>query len=179
MATGVALAWAVLCDKTSVDLVTNNISLHDVVEQLTVEFPKLPPGARGFGVQCKPTLVCFWHRAKDGVGALRSFRTRFVSPDDEVLIQSNEQGVDLTSTAGNRTIMAFEGLPITRPGTYWFVVQARDGEAWNDLSRVPLQVVNRATSSVGTTEAEPKHKEPGRSTIKKTAKSRRAKRRKK
>jgi hypothetical protein len=137
----VAHAWSVLCEKVITDSETKNLSL-DVVEQLTFGgLPPMPPGAKGFVVPVRLSLVSLWYRADPDIGGKCKARIRVLSPEGEE-VGTMDTPVDLSSAPRARLISRWDFLLVSRSGLYWFVVSSeKPKEGWMEVARVPLQVV--------------------------------------
>ncbi|MFQ5875655.1 MAG: hypothetical protein ACE5JL_17905, partial [Dehalococcoidia bacterium] len=137
--------WAVLCQSSVVDRYTINLSLFNIIEEITVAStpPQEPPagGSLGEGVPAIFELVTLWARSIQEVPERGYGRTRLIVPGDESQMEQ-EYEVDLTQYLRLRHRMRISGLPIRDQGTHRFVIDGR-GESgeWAQMFEVPLRVV--------------------------------------
>lgn len=133
------LLWTVLCSKTSIDRESNNISLFEVLEQVTVEGP--PEDAR-INLAATSTLVTEWMRSDIDQPESRFGRFSLVGPSGEVF-GGVEFEINLSDEVRHRSLINMHTLPLQGPGIYEFVIEIRDddGGGWQEASRIPLQVL--------------------------------------
>lgn len=128
--------WTVLCSKSITDQESNNISLLEVLEQLTIAGPPTP-GV----VPVRFEVVTLWGRSDTDQPSRGHARLLFLTPSDTVTGE-HEHDIDLSvyQRTRNRTLMT--GLPVQETGRHHFRVQLRDeGETeWRDVADIPLQV---------------------------------------
>jgi hypothetical protein len=130
-------AWTVICERTSVDSVTNNISL-DVVEQLNGSSPVEPP--QGNLLLPYPLRVAsLWYRS-DGDPEHAEAVVQMHDPNAQLL---GEFRVPIDAESRRvRTVVTLGAVPYTSPGIYFFVVRLLDAE----VARVPLEIRVEAAS---------------------------------
>jgi hypothetical protein len=139
----------VLCRLSIVDRQRNNVSLIEVLEQITFE-GKDDPGAGMLGLAFPLEIVSFWQRSAPDEGELFRVRLLIVSPAGEPLNMDDDQlqyDVDLTQYQRFRMIATIPGLPFVGNGLYRFIVQIYDesSEQWEDVASLPLEVVMKIT----------------------------------
>lgn len=135
--------WSVLCLQSIINEHTKNISLIEVLEQLTITGPPLPEGQEG-AVPITFDVVSLWTREPDSQPARGSARLSLLSPTNSVIKGDVEYAVDLPDPVlRTRTVTRITGLPFRRAGIYHFRIQLREeGEAeWRDVAIIPLQIV--------------------------------------
>jgi hypothetical protein len=129
--------WTVVCLNSVIDQESNNISLLNVIEQLTIHGEPSPDRALPSSLEVV-TLVSRHSLADTATG---NARIEFVSPSGEVLLHS-DHAVDLEEYIRFRWRWRIQGLPVRRSGRHLFRVflQQADGSEWEQVSEVPLQV---------------------------------------
>jgi len=129
--------WTVLCSRAVVDRATNNVSLQNVVEEITIRgVPK-----RGTAVSVHVELMSLWSRMGLNLAAKGKARMTLLSPSQEELT-TFEGEVDLTNVERARTKLVYQSLPAHETGRYVFCVEAREeaeGE-WRQVAIVPLKI---------------------------------------
>jgi len=130
--------WTVLCSRAVVDRETNNVSLQNVVEEITVRggAPK-----RGTSVPVHVELMTLWSRT-GMMPAMGKARVTLLSPSQEELL-TFEGEVDLTKVERARTRLVYQSLPVHETGRHVFCVEAREDDEgeWRQVAIVPLRVV--------------------------------------
>ncbi len=133
--------WSVLCTKSVVDKETNNISLIEVLEQVSVVGPPVPERERGvIPINCE--LVTLWSRSRDNQPARGRARVTLRGPSGEVVV-NQESEVDLSVYPRTRVRWMWTVIPFREPGCQTIGVELRvEGEAeWRDVSKVPLHIM--------------------------------------
>lgn len=132
--------WSVLCTRSLIDRETNNISLIDVVEQMTINAPPPPEGAEGLA-PLQFELVSLWSRRHDDKPVQGRARIRFFRPSGPVGAVT-EISVDLMTFRRTRARSRISGLPIREAGRHSFEVDVWDEEhkEWRGVARIPIEV---------------------------------------
>ena len=133
--------WTVVCRAHIVDQQTNNVSLIDVLEEITVapEGVETPANVRQFPAIF--SVVSLWSRGDPARPETGQARLSFLSPAGEQLGENTAE-VDLREFRRMRLLNQFMGFPAAGAGIYRFVVERRaDANApWEEVARVPLDV---------------------------------------
>jgi hypothetical protein len=129
-------AWSVLCQTPLTDASSNNVSLINVVEQLTLSGP-VP---RGAVIPFNLHLVSLWVRDPSDPPARGRGRLRTETPAGAG--GQIEFDLDLTDQSRLRTFGEIATLTARGTGLYWFIVelQRSPDSAWTEVARLPLQV---------------------------------------
>ena len=137
--------WALLCRNTITDKETNNISLIEVVDELTIPGP--PPQTPDATVD-EPSpifnlyLVALWSRSDIDEPEEGDTRIRAITPDDRHAV-SPELHVDLTEAVRARSIGRLVRSPfvVSRQGVYRFKLEARTTTSdWIEMFEAPLWI---------------------------------------
>jgi hypothetical protein len=130
-------AWTVACNKCIVDPSTNNATLVEVLEQISVtglvQFPAVAP--------LQVDVVTVWYRSDPARGERGTGRFRLVNPDGSSTAET-EYAIDLTNHFRARSIGRLAGLPIAGPGSYFFQVELREDQRWREVARIPFFVAH-------------------------------------
>ena len=134
--------WSVLCERSVIDIDSNNISLFNVLEEIAVS--TIPPQQNAsllFPLSFE--LVTLWARAVPTAPAKGRGRTRVIKPDGE-LVQPGFPiyDIDLSQYERIRVRQRLLGLPISESGTCWFSVDIWDDDhsTWQEAGRVPIKL---------------------------------------
>jgi hypothetical protein len=131
--------WSVLCSNSSIDQKTNNISLFNVIEQLTLE--GVPTDQRIL-VSGQFELVSLWRRSDTNTPEELSGRLLFRMPDGESL-DALVFNIDLKSATRSRSVITMSNLPIKGIGTHYFIIEVNDvgSDEWKIVANLPLEVM--------------------------------------
>lgn len=148
--------WSVLCYKAPIDKDTNEVSLLNVVESLTIRTTEAELQDRverlkeGEQALLPPPgnleLVSWWVRSdfdipEEGVRARVVLRL----PDGREQV-TEERTMDLRQSSGYRLKFRVPGIPFGGVGAYWFEIQQQEngkkegGRAWDTVASIPLKV---------------------------------------
>lgn len=133
--------WTVACSRAVIDKDSNNVSLQNILEGLTIRDEPKPKGV----LPIELDVVSFWTRESNSDPETALSRLRFISPSGETLGEFKTT-VDLTEYERSRTKITFRGLPLDEEGIYQFRVDHKRSEAgrWRKVAEVPLKVEFRA-----------------------------------
>lgn len=100
------------CQLASIDSATNNLSLINVIEAVTV--PSFPAGLQELA------LVTSWRRYEEEAEASMAQRVVFFGPDKERVVTLETPFI--FEKLGNRIVNRIANLPLKGPGQYEFCV---------------------------------------------------------
>jgi hypothetical protein len=131
-------AWTVLCSRSSVDSESNNMSLFDILEQVTIIEPPRGPGILAFPHE----VVSLWTRDDLAVGGVTHCRYVVEAPGG---VRTVGEGNEIDLTAFHRTRLRGRpsGLPVNVAGLYWVTteqLQGAENPTWVEVSRLPVEV---------------------------------------
>lgn len=153
--------WSVLCLRSIIDRRTNNISLIDVIEEVTVQgsVPHEPEGKTP-ALPLTLTLVSLWGREPEDQPAKGEVRISLLTPNHKELKDLSVHTLDLSEKLRMRMFNNSPFLPFYGPGTYRFRVQVKEeGETeWKEVASVPLNVKVEEVQEAASPETE-KNKE--------------------
>jgi hypothetical protein len=134
--------WTVVCSRSVIDRESNNISIQNVLEQVTVNGP-LQAGAV---IPIEMELVSLWTKTDPSLPHRGQARVTLVSPTGHPL-RTTELEIDMSTYERYRTRNRFQGLPVSAPGRHIFRIEVReDGtDVWRQVAAIPLQVNHRRT----------------------------------
>ncbi len=135
--------WSVLCQKSSVDQQSNNVSLFDVFEALeaginsdaNIKAPDNPE----FNIPIQYQIVSLWTitDAKKNEGEIR-ITLIYPNGKEKILVQN-----DLKFPPGKRRIRSInqiQGLPVNKNGDYHFIIELKQEEKFQKVADLPLEV---------------------------------------
>ncbi len=136
--------WAVLCEKSLTDSETNNVSLINVIEEVTV--PAQPPiklSDLGLPEGIVPTvleLVVLWVRSNLDEPEHGQGRVQIAIPNSyDASTQQFE--VDLTHFLRLRSRIKLTGIPAGGEGIYLFKIAGKTASSdWTEMFELPLRL---------------------------------------
>lgn len=135
--------WSVLCQKSSIDQQSNNVSLFDVFEALEVGINPVvnikTADNPEFNIPVQYQVVTLWTitDAKNNEGEVH---ITLIYPDGKEKILVNS---DLKFPAGKRrmrSINQIQGLPVNKSGDYHFIVELEQEGKFQKVADLPLEV---------------------------------------
>lgn len=137
--------WSVLCKESVINQDDNNISIHGVLEELSVflspvkETGKLP---EKFGIPMNYEIVSMWQKDKEAESVKAEIEYIFIDPDNNELLK-NKQMIEMPKTSRrHRSRMKITGMPLTKAGDYTFQVKIKEegADAFRLVAELPLEV---------------------------------------
>ena len=140
--------WSIICSKSIIDQESNNLSLLNVIEQLTVDAKKIESSGRDeknrvYVVPIEMTLVSRFKKVVDPKEKIfLEAQYRQFDPDKRLLGTLDTQFEMGNGIKNFRLRNLFNNLPITKSGTYTFVINLREkGEnAFIEVATIPLDI---------------------------------------
>jgi len=129
--------WSVICARSIIDSDSNNISLIDVLEQLTVGPLPEEPGTLVIPVNFE--VVTLWSRSNHQGGRWRS-RLVMITPQG-TNHASAPMDVDLTRFERVRNRARTMGLQYEGPGRYEFRIELQEDGEWRQVGTAFFNVI--------------------------------------
>jgi hypothetical protein len=140
--------WSVLCKKSVIDADTNNISLNEVLEEVTFNIPldkdlKLPAN---FVFDYE--IISFWTTPKK-TGGKFYVEMEFIDPDKKILNKLEQEITTPENRSRLRTRIKANGLNVTKDGDYTLKVKAKEkkSDTFKTLTEIPLTIHIKRTMS--------------------------------
>ncbi|MEW5988520.1 MAG: hypothetical protein AB1791_17975 [Chloroflexota bacterium] len=135
--------WTVICSESITDQESNNISLFNILERITLSLSEEPSALpEGIILPISFEVVSYWARENKDRPTRGHARILLVLPSREVGPQFSHD-LDLVQYERVRTRTRVNGLSIRGAGLYDFRVQLQvDGEQeWQEVASVPLEIL--------------------------------------
>lgn len=141
--------WSVLCSNSVVDKDTNNISLNNTIEKLTITVPKgvlekaKEAKEDGFTFEFPHQIVTMFSRADSSIENAIDLKLEFVNPEG-LITSKSERKIGIQKGIKNVRIRDLaEALPLSTSGdycirVYYKVVSEPD---FNLATELPLEIV--------------------------------------
>jgi hypothetical protein len=128
--------WSVLCSRSVIDSETNNVSIQDVIEQITIVAEPTENGFLPFPLE----LITLWGRKEIDKPANGTERVSFVTPSGKSTIIS-ESNIDLSKIERHRQRVKLPGLPLGQAGRYYFRVEVKgSSDQYREVAAIPLAI---------------------------------------
>lgn len=133
--------WTVLCSRSLVDVESQNISLLEVIDEISVA-PEALTDPQGITLPLRMELITCWRRSNLAQGTKTRAKMTLVHPDGRTL-EEQSYSVDLSESTRRRTRFRIPGITVTKAGTYWFrmEVQTVGNGPWIKVAQLPLDIV--------------------------------------
>ena len=144
-------AWSVVCQSSIIDQQTNNISIHNVLEQFSSEqsasqiatFRKDNPSiGRGVPINFTFQIVSLWQSQNPKIQPSADVLIEFFDSIGDSMQKAEFKLVFEAGKARMRTIITNPFLTVSESGLYYFKVKVRE-EGNNDfieVTEIPLEV---------------------------------------
>jgi len=133
--------WSIICSQAIRSAETNNFSLIEVLEQITVQVPPADDDTL-FGIGVRIFIVSSWWRTEIEQPEQSDARLVVKSPDNEELAKIEYQ-IDLMKAGRFRSVGRIDVMPYRTNGIYKFVVETYDDvrKQWDTQAVVPLEII--------------------------------------
>jgi hypothetical protein len=132
---------SILCQKSTLDQETNNLSLIELIEELKLTIPKrTKPNQLVTLPGILVELITFFKKEDVTTDALIELETQFVDPNEKVISKRLDK---LDYQKGHRRLRfrnRIGGLSLSTTGEYKFIVSMKDSEKILQQHVVPLYV---------------------------------------
>ncbi len=129
--------WTVLCSRSVIDIETNNVSIQDVIEQISINAEPKSDGFLPFPLE----LITLWERKESDKPVEGTERVTFVTPSGISKVVFDAK-IDLSAVERRRNKVKFPGLPLSETGRYYFKIEIRENDnEWHEVASIPLTVI--------------------------------------
>ncbi len=138
--------WTVLCKKSVIDQETNNLSLYEILEKITVEIKA--ERSPEIQIPLEFEIISMWTKIskRDYVG---KFRINMMSPEGKKLGESIENEISIPANIPRlRTRLKIKGITLIGSGNYYFDIYSIQGEKTEKVASVPLEVELKPVKNV-------------------------------
>lgn len=138
--------WSLLCRRSVIDSETNNLSVYDILEQLTVDI-KIKKGnedkATKINVPIEYEVISFWIKASEIKEFKGGIRLEIVNPEGMVE-KTFEQPLEIPKDKRRlRSRIRINGFVADMPGNYIFRISYKEStkEQYKKAADIPLEVI--------------------------------------
>lgn len=134
--------WSILCSKSVVDSTTNQLSLFDCIDEITINFSNsedIKKPTKNIPINFE--IVSLW--LDEDISQTRKFdyTIDIIDPEGKMLKEITKEAVIEKSKKRLRTIMRISGMAVTTEGKYTFKIKYK--EAKNNfiiVSEIPVDI---------------------------------------
>lgn len=133
--------WSVLCTKSIIDSETSNISIIEIIEELTVEnFTK--PGL----IQIDYEIVTCWFRENARKKEEIEYKINLVTPSGKDKGGPEVKCVFEPGIQRNRSRVILKSFPLEELGLYKFqILEKKSGGKFSEVTFIPITVKEKET----------------------------------
>jgi len=136
--------WSVLCKESVVNQDDNLISIHGVLEELTVNIAPINPATDSvperLTIPVNYEIVSFWVKDNPKEEIKVQIEYNLIDPQGESLF-SRIQDLELPENIKrHRSRMRITGLPVSQSGDYMFVIKKKENGKFEHMISLPLEV---------------------------------------
>ena len=146
--------WSLLCRNSVIDSDTNNLSIHDILEQLNIDAVlkegQSDTAQQSVNIPLEFEVVSFWLKTNGEEKPRGELNIEAISPEGKVLTHFLRDIEIPKEVQRLRTRLKITGLVVEGSGTYIFRISLREKseDAFANVAEIPLQVnINRKVKS--------------------------------
>ncbi|HKV11895.1 MAG TPA: hypothetical protein VJ725_27365 [Thermoanaerobaculia bacterium] len=153
--------WSVLCYKASLDQDNNQVSLLDILEELTLVPGQEISSRERIGLGHHMEFVTLWRRTAVEKPETARMKLEILSPGNKNL-GTAELEINLETVRRYRGIIKLDMLPFDGFGVYQFRLSKKDEGLvdWEEVARVPLEVNEKPSAAGSEKGARPPRRNP-------------------
>lgn len=133
--------WSVLCTRSIIDKSTNNASLLEILEQVTILEP-IPTGQQNIALALAFEIVSLWQRSNHDEPARGEGRIRIEMASGSQTLPQFQIDITPAGMHRRRSVYRMNGMPFDGFGVYKFVVELKDESTsqWKAVATIPLEL---------------------------------------
>ncbi len=144
--------WSILCQESSVDANTNNISLFKVLEEIKFELkieeldklkndPNFDP-KKPFFLPFTSQLIILWKNLSTKKDFEFPVKILLKDPDGKKIQDMTNSFIFQDGKERLRTVISLNGVPLTKPGEYIYsiMVKQNKNEDFEEIATVPIKI---------------------------------------
>lgn len=134
--------WTVLCQKSSIDVETNLVSLFNCIEELDLVIDKIKAPSGNLVIPVEFQLVSFWTIENPNKDSLLEIKIELIDPVGKVLNGFENKYPIKKGILRFRNRTNIKGMPITNAGRYVIkIMQRAEGKKqFEDCAELPLDI---------------------------------------
>lgn len=134
--------WTVLCQKSSIDIETNLLSLFDCVEELGLVIDKTKAPEGNLVISTEFQLVSFWTVENPNQDNVLEIRGELLDPNGKILNKFENKFAIKKGILRFRNRTNIQGLPITETGRYIvrMMQKKEDKKEFEIVTELPLDI---------------------------------------
>jgi len=137
--------WSILCTRATVDKLTNNISLIEIIDEISVEVDPTvdlsKPLPTPLMLAVSAVVVSAYTRTDPSIPEKTIGRLTLHGPPGSSLFTPANFDIDLTQFIRTRCLIGIAGLPIEMSGMHSFSVDVQTStQQFAEVARVPFEI---------------------------------------
>lgn len=150
--TNVKSIWAILCQESSVDAGTNNVSLFKILEEITFGLnmeeldklknnPKFDP-AKPIVLPFSSQLVILWKNLSKNENFEFPVKIILKDPNEKILQEISNNFLFQEGKERLRTAISINGIPLTKPGEYTYSIMTKQNkdDIFEEITSIPIKI---------------------------------------
>lgn len=137
--------WTVICEDSVVDHESNNVSLFNVIEQVTFGIPEENKDEDEIALPYSFQIVILWSRSDYEEPESGTGRVQLLDPEGESL-RTLDVDIDLTEARRTRNFLHVFGFPLRTAGKYTIQVDKQVDDEWVTVDNIFLEVHKEYTT---------------------------------
>lgn len=144
-------SWSIICQSSVIDQQTNNISIHNVLEQFTAEHSKAeielfrknnPAIGRGIPVNFTFQMISLWQSQNPKIQPTADVRIELFDSIGDSMQKAEFKLAFEAGKARMRTIITSPFLVVSETGLYHFKVSIKEAgsDDFAEVAEIPLEV---------------------------------------
>jgi len=136
--------WSIIASRTIIDKESNMLSILDCIEQINVSSKDNTIDKKVIkNIPAKFEIISFWIDEEISKERQGKFMIELYDPNINKINEFQSTFVMPKKMKRIRTIITFEGLPITTAGEYLFKIKLKNDkkESYKQVSELPLEVL--------------------------------------
>lgn len=138
--------WSVLCQRSVVDSISNNISLFEIFEELQIdvkatEVAKIPTGKQ-INIPFQYQIVNFWTKTKENEEERAKTMILIKAPNDKEINKFEKELIIPANNKRMRQINNIKGMLLNSSGIYKFLIciKQQGSNQFKQVAELPLEV---------------------------------------
>lgn len=144
--------WAILCQESSIDSATNNVSLFKVLEEITFGLnkeeldklknnPKFDP-TKPIVLPFSSQLIILWKNLSKNENFKFPVKITFKDPNEKILQEILNEFLFQEGKERLRTVISINGIPLTKPGEYTYSIMTKQNkdDIFEEITSIPIKI---------------------------------------
>ena len=129
--------WSIICSGSSIDSESNNVTIYNILEQLSINTPPKEDGI----IRISFEIISLWARKISDKPVQGQELIQLKDPNDNIL-GSIEVNIDLQKSERHHIRLRINGLPARMSGRHHFSIdyKVEGDDVWHNAAEIPLWI---------------------------------------